>query len=114
MVTRSNRQRWSDDEAVISKIGAAFATQATKLELRIPADLARIAVQAWERDDLGDASDVESSAESTTRQRAASLALIGLAITEHGRHEEAVVVVELDPWLVGDAVPAAIESAESE
>lgn len=95
-------------------IGKAFSSQVTKVELRIPSDLARIAAQAWERDDLGEQSDVESAAEGTTRRRAASLALIGLAITEHGRHEDDGVVVELDPWLVGDAVLAAIDSGQAD
>lgn len=78
-----------------------------KIEVRLPGHLARQATAAWEREDSSTASPPESEHQRSLRHRAGTLALIGLAITQHGRREGDQVVVELDPAFIGMAIAAA-------
>ena len=93
--TTAQRQYRRDAEA-LGEIGA---------DVRLPTALARLAVEAWERDDEG-ALDPESYEQRVQRHRAGTLALIGLAVSELGRPEGDEVVVALYPEIIGSAVGA--------
>lgn len=102
------RSAWLRDESTLAAIGAALAAQPTEVEIRLPRPLADAAVQAWQREDDGDARlDDESCEQRVVRHRAGSLALIGAAIDDRGRADGDDVVVRLDAWFVGDALNAA-------
>jgi hypothetical protein len=94
---------------VLAQIGSALVSQVVRIEVSIPRELALVAAAAWERDDVGDPAPDESAEERRTRQRAAGPALIGLAISDRGRHTSTGVVVELDALLIGEAARAADE-----
>ncbi len=104
----SLRARWLQDEEVLGDLGAALSLQLTRVEVRIPRPLADAAVHAWQRDDDGDLDlDGETCEQRVVRHRAGALALIGAAVEDRGRLDGADVVVQLDAWLVGDAMHAA-------
>lgn len=75
--------------------------------VRLPADLAAQALKSWERDDTDGDLPAESPEQRTTRHRAGTLALIGLAIQEDGRREGDEVTVELDAREIGNALETA-------
>jgi hypothetical protein len=102
---------YSRDAEVLSQIGEALFPQDTKLTVRLPRDLADLAVAAWLRDDTEPAvpepAAPEPAGRCVLRQRAAYLALIGLSVANTGRPEGDEVVCELDAWYVGGALEAA-------
>jgi hypothetical protein len=108
----ANQRRWRLDADTLHEVGAHIVSSGVPtVEIRLPAELARRAAQAWQRDDEQDDSLArESRAQAAIRDKAATLALIGLAITESGRHDGAEVVVRLSADLVGGAVAAADDS----
>ena len=75
--------------------------------------LAEQAVAAWEREDNGSPVHGETCEQRLERQRAGTLALIGLSITDRGRWDGDEVVVELDAVFVGLAIDAIDDSAVS-
>ena len=85
METGDLYDQWAADEAVLGEIGRALFTQRTRITVRIPAGLAAQAVCRWGRDDGGGDLPPESPRQKTTRRRGGALALIGVAIKEHGR-----------------------------
>jgi len=97
--------RYADDDALIH-IGAALAGQDAKDPVRLPQALARTAQDAWSRDEDTTGAE-ELLEERELRHRAATLALIGLAVEERGTNEGNHVLVALDPATVADAVHAA-------
>ena len=105
-----DQKRYRKDAAVLGEIGAVIskATLPT-IEVRLPSELARLAVEAWEWDEQGDEGilDRESYEQRTQRHRAGTLALIGLAVQERGRADGDEVIVDLHPDIVGSAVDAA-------
>jgi hypothetical protein len=68
--------------------------------------VAQAALEAWQDDDEG-GPDPESYEQRAIRHRAATLSLIGLSIERSGRDDGDVVVVELRPDLIGNALDAA-------
>jgi hypothetical protein len=96
------RDAWAADAALLAQIGQALSKQPTKIRVVLPRQLADAAVAAWERDD----NDVPLAADAN-RDAAASLALIGLSITETGEPDGDRVSADLDAWFVGDALRAA-------
>jgi hypothetical protein len=60
------RSRYERDAEVLTRIGAALASQPISLTLRIPADLAGEALAAWEREEDGQ-SDRETPAQRNAR-----------------------------------------------
>ena len=92
---------------MLAEIGDALAeAPVPKVEARLPRDLADKALAAWERDDeFGPG--YETPTEREVRQRAAALALIGLAVQDRGVTGPEAVVVPLD----ADLVVAAIEAS---
>lgn len=99
--------QWRQDADVLRDIGLALAdTALPAVEVRLPPALAHKAVTAWERDDL-DGPAYETLVQRAWRHRAATLALIGLAVRERGRREPDAVRVELDAQLVVEAIQSA-------
>lgn len=97
---------YTRDAEILGQIGRALFPQDTKLTVRLPRDLADLAVAAWLRGDA--APEVAETAERRAqRQRAAYLALIGLSVANTGRPEGDEVVCEIDAWYVGGALEAA-------
>jgi hypothetical protein len=108
----TERQAYRRDAQVLGEIGKYFAQAALpKLEIRLSRHLAEQAVAAWEREDNESPVGGETCEQRVERQRAGTLALIGLSITDRGRWEGDDVVVELDPVFVGLAIDAADDLA---
>lgn len=102
-----DQQVYRKDAATLSEIGAVLArADLPEIEVRLPETLARAAVEAWEYDDEGPL-DAETVEQRLLRGRAATLALIGLAVSERGRADGNEVVIALSPDLIGLAVDAA-------
>jgi hypothetical protein len=101
---------YTRDAEVLGQIGQALFPQDTKLTVRLPRDLADLAVAAWLRDETEPPAP-ESAERRVLRQRAAYLALIGLSVANTGRPEGDEVVCELDAWYVGGALEAADRQA---
>jgi hypothetical protein len=100
--------QWAQDGEVLAQIGRSLFPQRRTVSVRIPRDLAAAAVEGWERDDSGgNLPSPESPEQSATRDRGASLALIGLASQQGGVEDGGEVVVDLDAWFVGNALNAA-------
>src|SRR5207247_2924609 len=77
------------------------------VEVRLPENLARAAVDAWQQEDeLLPKS--ETPEQRTARQRAWTLSLIGSIVSERGRTEGSEVVV----LLTGDVLDAALAAAD--
>ncbi|MDQ0381955.1 hypothetical protein [Amycolatopsis thermophila] len=102
----SQYARYREDADVLAAIGAAVGEQAGRITVRLPRALADAAVAAWERDEI-EPLPAETPEQRVLRDRAAELALIGLAVSERGRREGDVVEVDLDAGAVGAAVRAA-------
>ncbi|MFB9388672.1 hypothetical protein ACFPM3_22810 [Streptomyces coeruleoprunus] len=113
MSDREQYVRYRDDSKVLAAIGRCVEAQADRVTVRLPRALAEAAVAAWERDEAtgpdggGEDGADETREQYAERDRAAELALIGLAITERGRRQADEVIVELDVATAGAAVRAA-------
>jgi hypothetical protein len=88
-------------------LGRGLFEQHLLVNVRLPGALARKAVAAWERDDVGESHKDETADQILTRKRAAALALIGRSVQQRGVWHGDEVEVELDPWNVGAALDAA-------
>lgn len=80
----------------------------TSLTVRLPADLAGQALAAWQRDEAGQPGP-ESDRQKSARQRAASLALIGLSVEQTGRPDGSGIVCELGASIIRAALEAVDE-----
>ncbi len=105
-----DRGGWRSDVVTLAQIGAQLFDAGLSLEVVLPVELARTAIDAWKRDDSGATADHETPAEAAERHRAGALALIGLAISQRGEAEGSSFTVRLDPWLIGIALDAADEA----
>jgi hypothetical protein len=107
MADSEAQARYRDDAKVLAAIGAHLADQdLPEVEVQLPSALARAAIAAWERDEIGPTKP-EDTDQAAQRNAAATLALIGLSITERGRWDGDEVVVPLWVGFVGDALNAA-------
>ena len=106
---RRCQRLYREEAAVLGKIGQVFlGAEMPQIEVRLPRDVAEAAVAAWERNDDESVGPINETFEQrVVRSRAASLSLIGLAISERGRWTDDEVVVALDPVFIGNAVEAA-------
>lgn len=102
----ANQRQWRVDAELLASIRAhLIAAGVAKVEVRLPAKLGRQTIKAWDRDDEQDGKvDTETREQPAVRRKAATLALIGLSISESGRFEGEDVVVTLSADLVGNAV----------
>ncbi|WP_435583425.1 hypothetical protein [Amycolatopsis thermoflava] len=99
-------KRYHEDAEVLAAIGTAIGEH--RITVRLPRALAEAAVAAWQRDETGPVAP-ETPEQWVLRDRAAELALIGLAVSERGRPDGEFVVVDLDVAAAGAAVRAARE-----
>jgi hypothetical protein len=104
---------YTDDARVLGLIGTTFRTAALpRIRVVVPRALAEHAVVAWQRDDVGELPSPDNLVARQRRNRAGALALIGLAITQHGQMDaDGNTIVELSPELVGVAMDAADDLA---
>lgn len=93
----------------LGEVGAELRKQdIPRISVRIPQALAERALRAWKREaDDGGTVEVESLVERTTRHRAGTLALIGLAIDERGQQDGDAIRVDVHPEQIGIALDAA-------
>ncbi|MFD8599323.1 hypothetical protein ACFV1L_30405 [Kitasatospora sp. NPDC059646] len=105
MVDHEQYVRYRADSKVLAMIGEHVDAQVGRIRMRLPRAVAEAAVDAWERDELGGRAP-ETHEEYGLRDRAAELALIGLAISQRGRWEGEDVVVDLDVASAGAALRA--------
>ena len=102
------QRTWRRDAATLGEVGRALCDQSIpRTDVWLPTRLAEQAVVAWERSDDEGPMPPETLEQRLQRGRAATLGLIGLAITNHGRWQDDGVVVPLNPALIGQAVDAA-------
>ena len=104
--------RYRGDAEVLALIGAHVAPQVRPITVRIPRTVADAAVAAWNRDELEDLDD-ETPAQAELRDQAATLALIGLAITTRGVPDGDELVLDMEVTDLGAAIRAARNAPES-
>lgn len=100
-------QQYLRDADTLAHIGAAIFPQPTKVRVRLPGNLADLALAAWQRDDDSSPSGPETTEQRAARHQAGTLALIGLCIEQTCQPDNDEVVCELDSWYVGMALEAA-------
>jgi hypothetical protein len=89
------RQREAE---LLAQIGRSLFGQELTVRVQLSDVLAAAALEAWQRDDVGDTEN-ESGAARTVRHQAGALALIGLAVEERGVPIEGErIEIELDAW----------------
>jgi hypothetical protein len=94
---------------ILGRIGAVLFPQDTNLSVRLPRELADLAVAAWSR---GEPTRNEPVREETVdqravRERAAYLALIGLCVENTAQPDGDEIICDLDAWYIGGALRAA-------
>jgi hypothetical protein len=102
-----SRQQYEHEAETLARVGAAVFLQPAKVSVRLPGELADLALAAWRRDGDDSPPGPETPEERIARRRAGALALIGLCIEETGRPDGGEVVCELDSWYLGQALDAA-------
>ncbi len=100
------QRRYRDDAEVLAGIGRALSRQHTRVTVQIPQPLADLAAAAWDREEYEDAPSSETPEQRWYRDRAAELALIGLAIRDRGSSSEHGVVVDIDAVELAGALEA--------
>ena len=98
--------RYLDDSKVLAAIGEWIAPRVQLVSVRLPLELAEAAVAAWNRDETGEIGE-ETPDQYALRDRAAELALIGLAVSERGRRDGEDMLVDLHATSVAAAIHAA-------
>jgi hypothetical protein len=101
-VTAAQYERYADDRRVLGEIGTVLRSQSAGRPSRLPRELAEQAVAAWNRDE-GDPLQQETPAQRELRDKAGTLALIGLSISELGWTDGDVIVVTLSDDLFEQA-----------
>lgn len=99
-------QQYLLEADTLAHIGAAIFPQPTKVRVRLPGNLADLALAAWHRDD-DSPSEPETTEQRVVRHQAGTLALIGLCVEQTGQPDNGEVVCELDSWYIGTALDAA-------
>ena len=102
-------EQYTRDAEFLGKIGAVLFPQATTLSVRLPEELADLALAAWHRQADQGPLGPETAGQRTARYRAGTLALIGLCVENTGRADGDEIVCELDAWYIGSALDAADE-----
>ncbi len=109
MTEQEPNTRYLDDSKALVAIGEWIAPRVQPVSVRLPLELAEAAVAAWNRDETGEIGE-ETADQYALRDRAAELALIGLAVFERGRRDGEDVVVDLHALSVAAAIHAAQSS----
>jgi hypothetical protein len=77
MLIEDDYAQWAEDGGVLAQIGRSLSSQLLTVSVSIPRDLAKEAVDSWEREDSGGVvPSPESPGQATIRDRAATLSLI--------------------------------------
>lgn len=95
---------------MLADIEAVLSDQELSRPVRLPVDLAQAAVRAWRRDEvtlLGE----ELPEERLLRERAGTLALIGLAVDQRSTRDGDQVLVNLDPSVTADLADDDLDAA---
>lgn len=100
-----------EEARLLADVGIALRAQVSEIEVRLPSQLARRCVEAWERDDQSVVPSDETPPERAARHRAGTVALIGLAVKELGAPLDGDVLLSLDVGVIGLAMDAADEGA---
>ncbi|MFF2146697.1 hypothetical protein [Kitasatospora sp. NPDC058190] len=100
---RADYDRYRADTKVLAAIGRCVDAQTAPVTVRLPRAVAEAAVAAWEREEPGESGE-ETPEQYVLRNHAAELALIGIALQQHGRWEGEEAVVELPVASAGAAV----------
>lgn len=103
---QESNARYLDDSKMLATIGEWISPRVQLVSVRLPHELAEAAVAAWNRDETGNIGE-EAPDQYALRDRAAELALIGLAVSERGRRDGEDVVVDLHATSVAAAIHAA-------
>ncbi|MFE9789930.1 hypothetical protein ACFYO7_31610 [Nocardia salmonicida] len=106
MTEQDPNTRYRDDSKVLAAIGEWIGPRVQPVSVRLPHELAQAAVAAWNRDETGEIGE-QAPDQYALRDRAAELALIGLAVSERGRRDGEDVVVDLHATSVAAAMHAA-------
>ncbi|APU13293.1 MULTISPECIES: hypothetical protein [Actinoalloteichus] len=108
------RRRYRRDSLALAELGAGLVgTTLPRIEVRLPRASADRAVAAWRAlDEREGPLGGEDREQRRQRQRAGTLALIGLAVEERGRRVGDQVIVLLDAVLVVLAMEAADDEPE--
>lgn len=104
--TASVYKMYLSDCTVLAAIGDAIAAQRNPVTLRIPQTLADAAVAAWNRNSTPPLPSHETQEQRAIRNRAGSLALIGLAIESVGYRDGEEMTVVLPDGLRMEALAA--------
>ncbi len=102
-----NYDDWAADTQQLYELAQELCPQSPLIELRVSRQLADKAVAAWHREDEPGELPHETSHQRSTRDGAATLALIGAAIEETGVEDGDQVVFKLDAWVLGNTLEAA-------
>jgi hypothetical protein len=102
-------ERYAQDALVLGRIGAVLFPQDTRLSVRLPKELADLALAAWNREDSDEPVllDQETAAQRAARDYAGYLALIGLCIENTAQPDGDDIICDLDAWYIGGALQAA-------
>ncbi|GIF69133.1 hypothetical protein Ais01nite_71680 [Asanoa ishikariensis] len=99
--------RYLLDSHVLRAIGTTLGGAVAGAAVTLPSELAAAALAAWHRDEDDDLASPESARQSTLREHAATLALIGLTVEKRGSDTAGGVSVQLRANLVAEARAAA-------
>ena len=100
------KREYLREAETLAQVGAAIFPQPTQVPVRLPRNLADLALAAWHRDDDGP-SDPKATEQRAARHQAGTLTLIGLCIEQTGQPDNDEVVCELDSWYIARALDAA-------
>lgn len=108
LVTDSSYLARQLEADLLAEIGRCLHAQDLRVRVRLPAPLAAQAVAGWEREDVDELAENETTEQRALRLHAGALALIGLAVKERGTPDGYDgVIVDLDAWQIGNALDAA-------
>jgi hypothetical protein len=107
MSETEDQKAWRRDAAVLAEIGTHLGPANPKVRVGLPRELADRALAAWQRDDGEGALPAETADQWIMRSRAASLALLGLELSQQSlESDDDEVEADLSAHLVGAAIDA--------
>jgi hypothetical protein len=102
-------RQWHEESLVLHEIGTYLSQTKHPVEVRLPRALADLALNSWQREGFEEFIAVETSEQHRIRSEAASLALIGLTLSQGFVQDGDEVIFQLDACFVGAAIEAAHE-----
>lgn len=101
MVDRDEYARYGVDGELLAEVGRIFIAQSPRTTVRLPLAIAQRVVAAWERDEDKSVVAEETPEMWAMRDQAATLALLGLSLSEHVDGADDEVVSDVPAWFVG-------------